>query len=352
MLCRRQGCRLGVTCGGLTAAATQKAAGGGGQQRFKATRTTPERPAAGPALLRPDRVEAERPFQQRLAVPQDELLPAPSFPTSCQASMKTEMSRQPSCTTAVHARDDVRFHRRLGGRFTSLCDQEKFYGTAEVAFHTIYQDIQLRLHWAREALRLLQEALPQASYGPTPVPRRLVVLVLYSHTQHNAAVGLYMRRISSQVRAMLAENHEEVLGVLTAVVGVKWRSLTTAEANGMGQKNNSDAAALHDDFLWYPNAGLYTFNAMIQCLCRVGLDADTQGKARASLQLHRKILTISEGWFHVRTAAELHQPPRAPYGAAVDTVDVEPLPFVLGSAHTAEELHQFARYTACRALAL
>ncbi|ESL12135.1 hypothetical protein TRSC58_00103 [Trypanosoma rangeli SC58] len=352
MLCRRQGCRLTVTCGGLTAAATPKAAGGGGQQRFKATRTTPERPTAAPPPLRPDRMEVERLFQQRLAVSQDELFPAPSSPASCHASMKTEVARPPSCTAAGHAKDDVRFHRRLSSRFTSLCDQEKFYGTAEVSFHSIHQDIQLRLRWAREALRLLQEALPQASHGPTPVPRRLVVLVLYSHTQHNAAVGLHMRRISAQVRAMLAENHEEVLGVLTAVVGVKWRSLATAEANDMDHKNGSDAAALHDDFLWYPNAGLYTFNAMMQCLCRVGLDADTQGKARASLQMHRKILTISEGWFHMRTAAEMHQPPRASSGAAIDTVDVEPLPFVLGSAHTAEELHQFARYTACRALAL
>ncbi|RNF27386.1 uncharacterized protein Tco025E_00385 [Trypanosoma conorhini] len=349
MLRRGQSCRLRLTCArGLSAAAPRAA----GRQRRFATTAPDGRPAAPPPLRRPDCAEVEGFFRQRLAAaPQD----APSSPDSCHANTQAETLRLPPHITAVHAREDVRMHRRLGSRFTSLCDQEKLYGTAEVAFHSIHQDVQLRLCWAREALRLLQEALPQPQppHAPTAVPRRLVVLVLYSHTQHNAAVGLYLRRISEQARALLAEKEEEVLGVLTAAVGVKWRSPTPPETNALDHRNNNiAAAALQDELLWYPNAGLYTFNALMQCLCRVGLDADTQDEARGSLQLQRKLLIISEGWFHVRTAAELHQLPQAPSGSAGDTVDVEPLPFVLGSAHTAEELRQFARYTACRALAL
>ncbi|EKG06585.1 hypothetical protein TCSYLVIO_002306 [Trypanosoma cruzi] len=350
---RRKNCLSAMPCCSVTSGMTSGAVCK--QKRY--TTTFDKRSAAASKSLRPDPVETERFFLQRLAGSQREASPFSSTPTSSQTAIKTDLSMFPPRNIPSSRRDDVRFHRRLSSRFTSQCDQEKSYGNAEMAFHTIHNDVQMRLCWAREALRIIQETLLQPSHVSRAVPRRLVVLVLYSHTRHNAAVGLHMGCICDHVKAMLAERHEEVLGVLTAAVGVKWRSLATPGTSAMSHinnnnNNNSSDLAFHDDVLWYPNGGLYTFNALLQCLSGVGIEADAEDKERESLQLHRKVLIISEGWFHVRTAAELHQPPQTLSGKCADTVDVEPLPFVLGSAHSKEELRQFARYAACRAVAL
>ncbi|KEG06064.1 hypothetical protein DQ04_16161000 [Trypanosoma grayi] len=264
----------------------------------------------------------------------------------------TDVDTEAEYNSTGPTREEVRYHRRLSSRFTSLCDQGKSHGTAEVAFHTLHSDVQRRVRWARDALRILQDALSQQPCREGgAVPRRLVVLLLYSHTQHDAAVGLHMKRIRDTVKAMLAEQHEEVLGVLTVVVGAKWRGLAVAGASAGSADEEINDTSFRDDTLWYPYAGLYTFNALLQCLCMVGLEADGSDITQTSIKLHRKIVVVSEGWFHVRTAAEMHQPRSSLSVAHGDTIDVEPMPFVLGSTHSEEELLQFARYTACRALA-
>ncbi|AAZ12152.1 uncharacterized protein TEOVI_000349100 [Trypanosoma equiperdum] len=265
----------------------------------------------------------------------------------------------PSGNEIVGVRDDVRFHRRLSSRFTSQCDQEKYNGTTEVPFDTIQRDVQFCLQGAREALSLLHKCLIHhrpSEQSATTVPRRLVALVLYSHTRHNVAVGYHMRRIRDIVRTMLCERHNEVLGVVSAAIGVRWRDLeevggcSTEESVGGVDKNPS---IQHDDSLWYPDAGVYTFNALLQCLCRMDTEADGACRSDTPLGIHRKILIISEGWSHVRTAAELHRSQheqQQDVNSHNDTVNIEPLPFVLGSTHSEDELIQFARYTACRAL--
>lgn len=318
----------------------KKVSGGKGLQATRgeehvATRTPP----------RHDPADIERFFLQRRALTRPEMLTAP-LSTSPHDATTTRAAAPHGAP--LSSREDVCFHRCLSNRFTSLCDQDKSFGTAEVALHVLQNDVRTRLRWAREARRLLYDAVrQQRPQFAGKVPRRLVVLLLYSHTRHDAAVGHHMRCIRNHVKAMLAERDEEILGVLTVAVGVKWRDFELADGN-----RHEDGPAPPDDVLWYPNAGLYTFNALLQCLCHVGQQVGGEDADCSSVQLHRKILILSEGWFHVRTAAELHQPLKSSPDGSADTIDVEPMPFVLGGTHTAEELLQFARYTACRAVAL
>nr|CCD11863.1 unnamed protein product [Trypanosoma congolense IL3000] len=255
-------------------------------------------------------------------------------------------------------KDDVRFHRRLSTRFTSQCDQEKVNGAMDVSFDTVHRDVRQRLSWAHEALSLLNTSISHCkidSHKTASVPQRLVVLVLYSHTRHNAAVGFHMKRIRDIVNSMLAERHEDVLGVLNVVVGVRWRDVGPAEQiMGEAPRLTEQDGTERSDILWYPNAGMYTFNALLQCLADVSVCSGSQLQNGTCLRIHRKILIISEGWFHVRTAAQMHScynHKHCDVDTHHDTVHIEPMPFVLGSSHSEHELLQFARYTASRALA-
>ncbi|KAH9598554.1 hypothetical protein LSM04_003698 [Trypanosoma melophagium] len=296
---------------------------------------------------------------------------------SCSTSNIHNNNSNNSNHAILSVREDVRLHRRLSNRFTTVCDQEKLYGTAEIPFSTIHNDVYLRFKWAREALQILHKSIQQEegqqqslNGNKLTIPRRLVVLVLYSHTQHGVAVGGHMKRIREIVKAMLEERYNEVLGLLTVAIGVKSRSLATnrttitisAVSRELGTAIDSNDPFIQDDVLWYPNAGLYTFNAALQCICTAAVRKGNSEGNLAVPALHTKVLIVSEGWFHPRTAAELHQPhvshykeekgekERSEEEERTGRVEVEPLPFILGSAHSEEEVYQFARYTACRAL--
>ncbi|KAG8346542.1 hypothetical protein TRVL_02632 [Trypanosoma vivax] len=263
-------------------------------------------------------------------------------------------------------REDARYHRRLSHRFTSLCDQEKCSDPTEIPFDTVERDVRLRLRWSREAVSLLRKYLKNqqiVGMGSRPrvkshtLPQRVVFLVLYSHSRHAAAVGRSMKRIRDVVKTMLSVRHEEVLGVVTVCVGVNWRDLSIgdgvcceAEGDTTAKTHAAAEPQFEDDVLWYPKAGLYTFNALLQCLCRVDSKNDEGTAGRAYLSLHRRVLIISDGWFHVRTSTLLHHDISVSSGRH-DTFSIEPMPFVLGPSHSEEEVNQFARYTACRALA-
>lgn len=179
--------------------------------------------------------------------------------------------------------EDLRLFRALANRFNSTVDSQKTFGDTEAPLRTIQKDICEIWH---EAGLAWQELLAQHSMEKRScpaLPRRVVFVVCYAHTQQTYGIGGAMTDIVAQVRAKWKcrlgfPDASSILRIVPIFIGMQ-PLLTSRRGDGalgsgaaglQWMDGNPDSRiGMPPDGLTYPSAGLYTCAAVAQCLSRL-----------------------------------------------------------------------------------